>query len=237
MPAWIYWTLGFALLALFWPWIALAIWLPLMIWGVVSLRSGIYGAALCRLDGAGDSIALTYDDGPDPDVTPPLLDLLREHGAHATFFLVGRRVDAHPDLARRIVEEGHAVGNHSHRHSAWNNLLHIPYLRRDMDGCQAAVSRATGRTPRYYRPPMGLMNPIIAPVARSLGMRVAGWSIRSLDSWGEAAPVVVRRVLRALRPGDVVLLHDCGDPDRALAITRGILEGMRERGLASRTLP
>ncbi|MHC4958140.1 MAG: polysaccharide deacetylase family protein [Planctomycetota bacterium] len=214
-----------------WAWPFVASFVVVFLVGVFHLPSGIFTRVVNRVEGG---VALTYDDGPDPDTTPALLDLLRDRGAKATFFVVGERARAHPAIVRRAVEEGHEIGNHSDRHSHWMNFWFGRRMRDDLRGCQDAVEAAAGVTPRFYRPPIGLVNHAVEGAAWHFGMRVAGWTIRSFDTVSDsAAPRVVGR----LRDGAVVLLHDGGlDRDKVLGLTRTILDAAAERGLTTRTL-
>jgi chitin deacetylase len=145
-------------------------------------------------------------------------------------------VRAHPEIVKRCVAEGHAIGNHSDRHSYLTNFFFRARMRREMQACQDAVRAAAGVEPRFYRPPVGLMNHAVVPAARDLGMEVVAWSIRSLDSRRGCDPV--RRVVPHLRSRAIVLLHDGGlDPERVLETTRRILDAARERDLAAVAIP
>lgn len=226
-----------ALLGLPAPWSALAwalvtlLFLSVLAWGVASIRSPFFGRALLGAPQPG-AVALTFDDGPDPNSTPALLDLLRSRGARATFFVVGEHVRSHPELARRCQAEGHELGNHSQRHSFLLNFRLRAGMRRDLAACQATLVAATGRAPRFYRPPVGLRNPAVHPVCDELELCLVGWQVRSFDTSRRAPEAVVRRVLRQVRPGGIVLLHDGGQPrERVLTITEGILRGLESRGL------
>ena len=201
--------------------------------GVFHMPSGILGRVREYVEPG--TIALTYDDGPDPRTTPRLLDLLAERGAKATFFVIGAHVRAHPEIVERCVAEGHAIGNHSDRHSHLTNFFLRARMRREMQACQEAVRAAAGVEPRFYRPPIGLMNHAVVPAARDLGMEVVAWSIRSLDT-RPGDPV--RRVVPYLRSRAIVLLHDGGlDPGHVLETTRRILDAARERDLAAVPIP
>lgn len=201
-------------------------------WGTVSIRSGIFGKAHHTGDPASGRVALTFDDGPDPAATPAILDLLAARGVKATFFCVGERVCAHPEVVTRCQAEGHALANHSHRHRALTNLLFGGGMRREMTACQEALFEVTGERPRYYRPPMGLMNHAVVGAAEAHGLELVGWQARGLDTTARPAAQVVARILRAVKPGGIVLLHDgAQDPTRAVAITAGVLDGLTERGL------
>jgi peptidoglycan/xylan/chitin deacetylase (PgdA/CDA1 family) len=161
----------------------------------------------CRLPRA-DGVAITFDDGPHPAGTPAVLDELRARGGRATFFLVGEQVRRHPDLARRIVAEGHEVALHGFRHT----LL----LRRrtrdvaaDYDLALEAVASATGVAPTLYRPPYGVFSSGSLAEVRRRGWRPLLWSAWGRDWSRRARPAsIAQRVTTNLRPGDVVLLHD-----------------------------
>lgn len=210
--------------------------LALVTWGVVSIRSPYFGRALLS-GSARDSVALTFDDGPDPASTPALLDLLKSRGARATFFVVGERVRSHPELVRRCQAEGHELGNHSHGHSPWLNFRLRRGMQREIAACQEALAATTGLRPRYYRPPVGLRNPSVHPACTALDLCVIGWQVRSLDTSSRTAKAVVERVLRQIRPGGIVLLHDGKEPrERLLAITQGVLHGLETRGLRAVTV-
>ena len=209
-----------------------AVYLTLVVVGVVSMRSGVFGRAHTSGDRSRRAVALTYDDGPAPASTAALLDLLRERRVSAAFFVVGARARAHRELVARCHAEGHLLANHTDRHSYLTNFLRAPGLRREIEACQAAVEAITGERPRYYRPPVGLMNPSVQPVARALGLELVGWQVRSLDTTSRSATRIARRVLARIRPGGIVLLHDGGlEPSRVTEITKRILDGLEERGL------
>jgi len=209
-----------------------AAYLSLVTWGVVSMRSGIFGATRTRGPRSRMEVALTYDDGPDATATPALLDLLKRRGVAATFFVVGRNVRAHPSLVRRARDEGHLLGNHSDRHAWWTNFLRGRALRREIDRCQSALADAIGAGARFYRPPVGLMNASVSAAARALGLTLVGWTVRSLDTTRRTPGDVATRVLRRVGPGSIVLLHDGGrDPERTIRITELILDGLTPLGL------
>lgn len=194
--------------------------------------AGIFGRVRTAVHGAADQVALTYDDGPDPRATAGLLDLLARRGVQAAFFCVGQRVLAHPELVRRCRAEGHLIGNHSHRHRSWTPFLLGQRLGHELDACQAAIRQVAGVAPRFFRPPFGILNHAMEPACRRRGLQMIGWQVRGLDTLGQPVETVVARVLRKLRPGGIVLLHD-GDqePQRVVAITDRLLDGIAARGL------
>ncbi len=216
-----------------WSWAAEGLlYLGVCVVGVVSLRTGIFVPALIRGGKDSPQVFLTYDDGPDPRATPALLDILRSRNVKAAFFLVGSRVREHPEVVRRQHEEGHVLGNHTDRHSVFTNFLFGSRLERELAACQEAVAAAVGVTPRYYRPPYGLASHAVDGVTRKLGLQVVGWQTRSLDGGGLSVRKVVERTLRKVRPGGIILLHDgMRDPERVVAITSRVLDGLQEKGL------
>jgi peptidoglycan-N-acetylglucosamine deacetylase len=174
-------------------------------------KSQLLGANWTRLpmpSGARGEVAITIDDGPDPDVTPRVLTQLAEHEAHATFFCVGERVERYPELAREIVSRGHAIENHSQRHRHNFSLLGPAGMRTEIVRAQDSISRVTGDTPRFFRAPAGLRNPFLDPVLNSLKLRLASWTRRGFDTVNGDADAVYRRLINSLRGGDILLLHD-----------------------------
>jgi len=186
-------------------------------WSAMSPSAQLFGPTIRRTRDAS-TIALTFDDGPNPTATPRLLDIFEKHGARGTFFLIGRNVRAFPNLAREIVARGHAVGNHTETHP---NLALLPPSRiaRELVNCRTAIADATGRNATWMRPPFGGRGPQLNPIVRRQGFAgVVMWSRWAWD-WKPqpAAPVIER--LRPVRGGDIVVLHD-GD-HRVLEGDRG----------------
>ncbi len=199
--------------------------------GVTFIRLQFFGPVVCRGPVGEKLCALTFDDGPDPIATTRLMELLRREHVQATFFCVGARVLESPDTAAQIVADGHLLGNHSHRHSWWTNLLSPGALAEEILCAQSAIQTAAGMTPLYYRPPVGLTNPGTAIVMRRLKLICVGWSVRSLDRNSISVRRVVRRIQRGLREGGIVLLHDGGvDPHRLLTIVEQVITWARKEG-------
>ena len=154
------------------------------------------------------AVALTIDDGPDPEVTPAVLELLSAHGAVATFFCIGERVQRHAALAREIVRRGHAIENHSQRHLRRFSLLGPRALRAEIARAQAVIGEICGRAPAFFRAPAGLRSPLLEPVLADLSLQLASWTRRGFDTL-EGDPERVRvRLTAHLAAGDILLLHD-----------------------------
>ncbi|OFV83764.1 MAG: hypothetical protein A2W26_08610 [Acidobacteria bacterium RBG_16_64_8] len=150
-------------------------------------------------------VAITFDDGPDAEVTPRLLDVLRRHRAYATFFMVGQAAARYPDIVRRVAEEGHAIGNHSWDHTSFR-LLSGRERRANLRACERAI--APYDTHRLFRPPLGEQSLMSRIEALVLGYTVVTWSVSTNDWHGEEAQALAEQLIRAVRPGEIVLLHD-----------------------------
>jgi peptidoglycan-N-acetylglucosamine deacetylase len=157
---------------------------------------------------AKNEIALTFDDGPDPDITPRVLDLLDAHGHKASFYVVGERATKYPHVIQEIVKRGHAVENHSHRHSNRFAFYLASQLHRELNAAQQAIADASGSLPRFFRAPMGFRTPFLDPVIARLGLHYSSWTRRGFDSTAKTAAPVLQRLVTGLQAGDILLLHD-----------------------------
>ncbi|HTV77972.1 MAG TPA: polysaccharide deacetylase family protein [Steroidobacteraceae bacterium] len=193
-----------------WPWSLAALVLnhALLVAGGLLPRSRLLGPNWTRLPGAAGRIALTIDDGPDPEVTPAVLDLLARHGVRATFFCIGERVSRYPELARRIAREGHEIGNHTEHHRYVFSLFGPAAIRREIAAAQASIGGVCQVTPRFFRAPAGLRNPFLQPCLAELGLQLASWTRRGYDTVNADAQQVLQRLTRGLGEGDILLLHD-----------------------------
>lgn len=208
-----------------------AIFVALTTAGVCCVRWQWFVKSVCRMNKAKPVLTLTFDDGPDPACTARLLDWLASSQIRAVFFCIGQHVQQHPDLACRIVDEGHQLGNHTQHHSVWNNLLPRAVLWRELADAQQTIERITGQKPRLYRPPFGLTNPRLGWVLRRLDLTSVGWTIRSFDTCDSSAIKVANRIVTRLRAGAIILLHDGhADADRLLDILSRIVDAARDKG-------
>lgn len=193
-----------------WPWsvAALVINHALIATGGLLPRSRLLGPNWTRLPAAAGRVALTIDDGPDPEVTPAVLDLLARHGVRATFFCIGERVARYPELAQRIAREGHEIGNHTEHHRHMFSLFGPAAMRREIAQAQASIGAVCQVIPRFFRAPAGLRNPFLQPCLSELGLQLASWTRRGYDTVSADAQVVLDRLTRNLGAGDILLLHD-----------------------------
>lgn len=220
-----------------------------MVWASASIRSGVYVRAFCGEKTDRKVVYLTFDDGPHPPETERVLDVLRERGARATFFLIGSKVSGNEAVLRRMLEEGHALGLHTYSHAGTFPLLSFDKMLADVNEGKRAVESVAGKKISLFRPPFGVTNPTIAKVIRTLGLQTVGWDVRSFDtmfckpsehsckqsghSWKSSEHSckksgysckqsehsckqsghdwyvpVVERIMKQVRPGSVILLHD-----------------------------
>lgn len=194
----------------------------ILAWAATSPSAQLFGATI-RRTGDASTIALTFDDGPNPAVTPALLDLLERHNVKATFFLIGKHVRAVPALAKEIADRGHTIGNHTETHP---NLIFLSSRRiaDELDRCDDAITSTTGRPVRWMRPPYGFRGPQLDGVVRRRGgAGVVMWSTTTYD-WKPQPPERLIKRLRHARGGDIVLLHDAD---------HRVLEGDRHHTLAA----
>lgn len=177
-------------------------------------------------------VALTFDDGPSPEITPRVLDILRDRQVKATFFLVGRQVELNPELARRMGREGHAVGNHTYSHPPLFCFLSPRRLREEIARTQDAVLRVTGARPRLFRSPVGLRHPILKLALEREALEFVLWDLRTYDTRALAPETLRRRILDRVRPGAIVLLHDRPGPGASAMLTAlpDVIDGLRARG-------
>jgi peptidoglycan/xylan/chitin deacetylase (PgdA/CDA1 family) len=174
-------------------------------------RSTCLGANLVRLPAAAiqrAEVAITIDDGPDPQVTPQVLDILAQQGVKATFFCIGERAAAHPELCHRILAQGHCIENHGARHPTLCSLSGPAGWRQEIEDGQHILQHITGQTPRFYRAVAGLRNPFLDPVLHELGLQLATWTRRGFDTRERDPEKVLRRLTQGLSAGDILLLHD-----------------------------
>ena len=169
--------------------------------------SGFHMKLICRRDTEHKVIAITFDDGPHPGITPLILDVLKNR-AKATFFCIGKKIKANEALLRRIDNEGHLVGMHSYSHSNLFDFFSPGRMADEFRQTEDLINKIIRKKPLLFRPPYGVINPMVKKALRSFTYHVIGYSNRSLDTVTAGEEKVLRRILKKLRPGDIILLHD-----------------------------
>jgi len=186
------------------------------------------------------NIALTFDDGPDDKFTPQVLDVLKAHGVKATFFLLGKQAEAHPAIVKRIIREGHAIGNHSYRHPLFTKIT-VEQFNKEVEQTEEVLNRLTGYRPKLLRPPYGEINEEQLLWAHSNGYVVVNWNVDSLDWKNLGEQQVSGNILGHTKAGAIVLQHSAGGDSQDLSGTvkalPAIIAKLREQGYGLVTVP
>lgn len=228
LPAW---PIGAALIA----------YVAVILTGVLNPRLAMFAPVVSRGTSGRSEIALTFDDGPSPRTTPKILAELARHDARATFFVLGAKVERHPEILKAIAAAGHEIGVHGQEHDRLLSLRHPRRIEAEIEQVRTIVESITGRRPHLFRPPVGHVSPRTAVASRALGLTLVGWSIRARDGLRQTtAASVVRRVAAGLHPGAIVLLHDASEDEQfepaGVAALPELLAEAARRGLACVTL-
>lgn len=156
---------------------------------------------------SGKKVAITFDDGPSEN-TLKILDLLDKYEAKCGFFCIGKRIEERPEVLREIVSRGHMVGNHTFSHTRKMGFLSSRKVLEEIQRCDEIVEKTTGLKMKLFRPPFGIINPKTQRALQQSGHEVIGWRVRSYDAIVNSPELVLKRITRKIRPGDVILLHD-----------------------------
>lgn len=205
------------------------IFIAINAWGATFVSSQFFLPAKCEGLNATGSIAITFDDGPVSGKTEKILDILKKSGVKATFFCIGKNVKAWPELTNRIHLEGHLIGNHSFFHKATFDLQSSEKIKEELINTNFAIEQATGLSPKFFRPPYGVTNPMLAKAVKDLNQVTIGWSIRSFDTITKSDKKLFERVTNKLQAGDIILFHDrC---EATIQILPDLLVYIKNRGL------
>ncbi len=188
--------------------LTIAALLAFLFYASYSIKSQVYVRALCRVKTTEKVVYLTFDDGPDAEQTPRVLDVLKRNNAKAVFFCIGSRIAGNESLLKRMTDEGHQIGIHSFSHANGFPLFGRRRMIADIRQCQQTIEQATGATTTLFRPPFGVTNPTIGKAVKNLNLKTIGWTIRTYDTNGANNAKIARRISRQLRPGAIILLHD-----------------------------
>jgi peptidoglycan/xylan/chitin deacetylase (PgdA/CDA1 family) len=234
------WVTVVSKVALVWLWphhplLSLAVFAAPELWlalnTVVPNASGL-GPVARRFAAQGREVCLTIDDGPDPQTTPALLDLLESHQAKAVFFLIGVKAARHPDLVRMIAGRGHELGNHTHTHPlAFFWCAGPGRTAREIDACSDAIEAAAGLRPRFFRSPAGIKSVFMFGALARRGLAYVGWSGRGLEHWSSSPEAPLGRLVRKVEPGAILLTHESGSNSRIRTeVVAGLLGHLSREG-------
>ena len=198
-------------------------------------RFGFFSPIIFKGRSGQRAVALTFDDGPDPSTTPLLLDLLERRDVKATFFVIGEKAAAYPELVNSIIQQGHQLGNHSFKHSTRIFFQKVAAVVKDLEAAQQVLKKH-GVEPLVYRPPVGIVSPRLQPALEKTGLTLVNFSNRPLDGGNRRLKNLAGRVLQRIKDGDIVLLHDKRPPaEERVAVwlkeVEAVVEGVEKRGM------
>jgi peptidoglycan/xylan/chitin deacetylase (PgdA/CDA1 family) len=210
--------------------------------GIFVQGAGLFARPILAVEPAraAGKLCLTFDDGPHPESTRAVAELLESRGHRGTFFFIGRRAEAHPELIAELVRRGHGLGNHSYQHSHATPFFAVPRLAADLERAQALFARAAGVRPRWFRAPVGILSPRVVGAARQAGLALVGWSASARDGVHTSVDAAAARLIRAARPGAILVLHDGAEQEGrapiAAQVLAHLLDELDRRALKSVTL-
>ncbi len=212
-----------------WYWLVVVVYLGVVAYGTSVMSAQFFLPVRYRGERSSNSVALTFDDGPIAGRTEEILRILESHDVHAAFFCIGNRVESNPQLTKRIFDSGHLIGNHSFWHRSTFDLQSGAAIGKELDDTDQAIFKAIGTKPAFFRPPYGVTNPMVASAVKRRGYKTIGWSVRSFDTMIKDSKVLMERITRSLKGGDVILLHDYSNT--TLEILPDLLNHIKKVGL------
>lgn len=201
----------------------------IVFFGVSIIRFGFFMPVISSIPQLKGMIALTYDDGPHPIKTPILLDLLKKEGAKASFFLIGNKIEAQTPLVKRMLAEGHSIGNHSYSHTGQFPIQSSSKITAEILLTQQLIESISGKANPYFRPPFGVTNPLIAKAVAKCKLLTIGWNIRSFDTVSKDKERTLKKITSALKGGDIILLHE--HTDISYWLTEEIIKFAKDKNL------
>lgn len=205
-----------------------ASYVALLVYGSYFIQSNFFVKSLCKSSTDKKQIAITFDDGPMKDFTPKVLNILKAENVPAAFFLIGKNIYGNEAIVKRMIAEGHVIGNHSYEHGFWFSLQSKNKMISDAQKCDAAIKEVTGLSPRLFRPPYGVTNPMVAQLIKQQHYHSIGWSVRTYDTGAKSAEHLLQKTLKNLSAGDIILFHDWGQ--HTIGILSGFIRQARGRG-------
>lgn len=204
VPAWLY--------VLF-----VVIWIVITVIGSFQIRWNYHLESLNHNYKTSEKyVSITFDDGPNPESTSKVLSLLEKYEAKATFFLIGKNAEKHPEIVRQIIEDGHSIGNHGYSHSTNFGFFSTEKVTQELKRTNSIMKEIMGKELKMFRPPFGVTNPNIKKALRKTKHQSIGWSKRSLDTTNLSEEKILGRITTNLKRGDIILLHDSGAKTVAL---------------------
>ncbi|SFP92116.1 polysaccharide deacetylase family protein [Parafilimonas terrae] len=199
-----------------------------LFYGCYFINSNFFIQTVCKANTSRKEIALTFDDGPLKNYTPQVLQVLKTHNIEAAFFCIGKHIEANEDLLKQVYNEGHIIGNHSYTHDKWFDLFSSAKISAELTATDNIIKNVTGRKPRFFRPPYGVINPNVKKAIVAGHYTTVGWSMRSYDTMIKDEQTLLKRITRSVKPGDVFLFHD--SCQATLNILPIFIQHLRQKG-------
>ena len=210
-------------------------WSTITMLGSFNIRWNYFLRAKNHFSESNNSIYLTFDDGPNEEFTPKVLELLKVHHAKATFFCIGENIQKHPKVFQQIIDEGHSIGNHSFSHKPSFGFLSTKAVTEDIKKTQTLMKEEFNLETKLFRPPFGITNPNIAKAVETLNLETIGWSVRSFDTFFKNPEMIVKMIKPQIKNGSVVLLHD--KSQSSVALLELLLMELKNYSITSVNLP
>jgi peptidoglycan/xylan/chitin deacetylase (PgdA/CDA1 family) len=218
-------------------WFLFVPYLAVFVWGIFDLRSQFFVKAFIRNKYETAGVCLTFDDGPDPELTNDVCGLLSRFAMKATFFVIGEKAREHSSLVKLAHDRGHVIASHDLSHSAFSNFRFSSTMINDIMAARKIIENIIGKKPLLYRPPVGLANPHLGTALARLSMQCVGWSVRARDRGNRRIDKIRRIALLRVKAGDVIMLHDCLPKPQYkkeyLEQLEKLLETIKAKGLAT----
>lgn len=215
-------------LSLWWLLLPVIIYKAFLFYGSANIQSGFYVKVHCSSDTAEKKIAITFDDGPNTEITPEILAVLAEYNAPATFFVIGKNIQGNENIVRQMDKGGHTIGNHTFSHSFFIDFKSKLGFIYELDITSDAVYNIIGKRMKFFRPPYGVTTPHLAKAAKALNYNVIGWNVRSLDTTDDNEETITKRVLSQVKPGAIILFHDTSE--KTVQVLKQTLNFAKENG-------
>lgn len=221
------------------PWWAYAVlaltWMVITVIGSFHIQWNYHLKSLhSNQDISENQVAITFDDGPHPEFTIKVLELLKKYEVQATFFCIGRNVNAHPELLKKIIAHGHTVGNHTYSHSNFFGFFGTQKVISELQRTNALIENLTQKKLRLYRPAFGVTNPNIKRALKETGLQSIGWNTRSFDTTRLSEETILKRITHKISKGDIILLHDSSA--KTVAVLEQLLLFLRKKDMQSVTV-
>ncbi|MDO6818332.1 polysaccharide deacetylase family protein [Zobellia sp. 1_MG-2023] len=221
------------------PWhtilLLLFVWFAITVFGSFFIQWNYHLHALHSNKALNNNwISITFDDGPNREFTPKVLDLLEKYNAKATFFCIGEQIEKHPEILKKIIAQGHTIGNHTYSHTNTFGFFSLDKVMNELTRTKKAVHTLTGKEMTLYRPAFGVTNPQIAKAVNQLNIEAIGWNVRSLDTTSRSEKTILERITKKVSKGDIILLHDTSE--KTIRVLEQLLLFLREKNLSSVTV-